>query len=186
MSDRLRGGSTSHPSPMKKGGSDEDREWSNHEDEHAERTFAHRTASSEIPYQAHDDHQSTDRDTVPALVGSRQNPPKVCDEEGGIDCQIENARCQRQPSLLETPEGSHRPSHPNVVATLGRDGAGELGDHESGGETPNQRGDQDQQDRSGVSGRADRLLEPIRTARGHEVGGGDQGPESNASFLSDL
>jgi len=84
--------------------------------------------------------------------------------------------------LPENPEAAHGAAYPYVVAALGRDGAGELADHERGGQTPDERHDGEHDEGTCIAGFADDVFEAVGATGDHEVGGSKE--REQAEFIA--
>ena len=97
----------------------------------------------------------------------------------GIERHVEDAGGEREPAFLVTPEGSQPAAHPDVEAAFRGDGRGEFADHQGGGQAPEQRQREQNEDGAAVSCAAQNVFNAVRPAGDHEVGGGDQGQEAD-------
>ena len=90
---------------------------------------------------------------------------------------------QREPGFLKSPEVAHGAAHPGVVAAFVGQRARKLADHEGGGQAPEHRGEQQNQNGASVAGAVHDVFCAIGSARHHKEGGGDQGPQREADEL---
>ena len=134
-------------------------------------------APREVPERAAKDDGECPEDAAIAGGPGGREAGEVEDEDGGIDGHVEDAGGEREPGLLKAPEAAEGAAHPDVEAAFGRDGAGELADHERGGEAPDEGDDGEEEERARVAGLADDVFEAIGAAGDHEVGCGDQRQE---------
>src|SRR6185437_14807084 len=111
----------------------------------------------------------------------RQQPRKIRYEEGRINRHVEDRGGQREPRLLKSPEVAHGLSHPRVVAAFARKRSREFTDHECRGQTPEQRREQQDDDRPAVAGAVNDVFSAVGPARNHKEGGGNQRPERQVS-----
>ena len=81
--------------------------------------------------------------------------------------------------FLESPERAETAAHPDVKAAFGRDGCGELADHERGGQAPEQRQREQDEDGARVPGATENVFDAVGPAGNHEVGGGHQRQEAD-------
>src|SRR6185437_1244491 len=70
---------------------------------------------------------------------------------------------------------------PGVVAAFARKRSREFADHDCCGQTPEQRREQQDDDRPSVAGAVDDVLGAVSPARDHKEGGGNQRPERQVS-----
>ena len=168
-------------------------EWSQHHDRHKrsrqreeqpQRSERNHFDAGDIQYGASDDHRERHPPAAIPLLKPREHARQISDEEGGIDCHVEDGRNQREPGFLKSPKVAHGAAHPGVVAAFLGQSARKLADHESRGQAPEQRREQQNQNRASVAGSVDDLFGAIGSARHHKEGGGDQGPhgEPNEFF----
>src|SRR5438270_9411726 len=111
----------------------------------------------------------------------RKQPRQISHEQSRVDRHVENRGSQREPGLLKSPEIAHGTAHPCVVAAFEGQRAREFADHEGGRETPEQRGENQEENRAAVSGAVNDVFNSVGAARDHKEGGGDQRPERQAS-----
>ena len=71
--------------------------------------------------------------------------------------------------------------HPDIEATLGGEGAGQLADHEGRGQAPHERNDGEDQQRAQVPRAAERVLDAIGATGDHKEGRGDQREKAQPS-----
>jgi hypothetical protein len=100
-------------------------------------------------------------------------------KDGGVERHVKDAGGEREPAFLVSPERAETAAHPDVEAAFSRDGCGEFADHEGGGQAPEQRQGEQDNDGAGVSGAAEDIFDAVGTAGNHEVGGGNQGQEAD-------
>src|SRR5580704_10972701 len=108
---------------------------------------------------------------------------EIKDEERGIDGHVEDRRHQRKPCFLESPEIAHGAPYPGVIAAFVGQRARKFADHESGGQAPENRSQQQNQDCFTVAAAMHNVFCAIGPARHHKEGGGDEWPEREADGL---
>ena len=86
-----------------------------------------------------------------AFLKPREHAGEVGDEQRGINRHIEDGGDQREPGFLKSPEVSHGAANPGVVTALVGQRARKLADHEGRGQAPEQRGEQQDQNRASVA-----------------------------------
>ena len=167
-----------------------------HHDHHERRRQGHEQPQRSERYHFHscnvqqgtrDHYRQRNPPSAIILLEPREHPRQVGHKQRGINRHVENGRNQREPGFLKSPEVAHGAAHPGVVAAFVRQRARQLADHEGGGQAPEQRRKQQNQDGASVAGAMHDVFGAIGSARHHKEGGGDQGPqrEANEAFLGD-
>ncbi len=147
-SDGLQKGAGAVAVPRPEAGGDEDDEGREQDAEERDRGLADGLGAAEIPERAaEDDGELPEGAAIAGGPGGRE-AAEVEDEDGGVDGHVEDAGGEREPGLLKAPEAAEGAAHPDVEAAFGRDGAGELADHERGGEAPDEGDDGEQEERA--------------------------------------
>src|SRR5581483_2471493 len=127
--------------------------------------------SCNVEEYAHNHHGESDHYAPVSLRKPGKHASEICHEEGRIDSHVENGSYQRQPGLLKSPESAHGAAHPSVITTFEGQCAGEFADHERGGEPPEKRSEQQNEDRLAVPGAVNDVFGAIGSPRHHEEGG---------------
>ena len=109
-----------------------------------------------------------DQDTYQLVLKYWEDSAGVEHEHRRVQRHVEDARRQREPSLLESPEGSHRARDPHVEAAVLWDGRGEFADHEGGRDSPEDGYDQQHDHAAQVARVADELFQSERSAGNDE------------------
>ena len=128
-------------------------------------------------------HSQRDPPSAIVFLEPREHARQVGHEQRGINRHIENRRDQREPGFLKSPEIAHGAAHPSVIAALVGQRARKLADHERRRQAPEQRGEQQNQNRASVPGAVHDVFRAIGSARHHKEGGGDQWPQREAHEL---
>jgi len=102
---------------------------------------------------------------------------EIEDEERGINRHVENAGGEREPCFLKSPEITESAADPRVVAAFAGQRARQFADHESGGQTPQDREKKQNQNSVTVARAGDDLLGAIGAAGDHKEGSSDERPE---------
>jgi hypothetical protein len=164
--------------PRPESSDNEDDEGSEKDAEENDRPLADGFGAGEVPDGAsEDDGERPDHGAMARRPGG-SDAGEVGDENGWVDSHVEDAGGERHPGLLEAPEATHGAANPDVVAALVGDGAGELADHERGGERPDKRDNRHHDKGTHVAGLADDVFEAVRSAGDHEVGRGHERQEA--------
>src|SRR5207245_7095626 len=79
-----------------------------------------------------------------------------------------------------SPEVAHGAAHPGVITALKWQCAGQLANHEGGGQAPENGSEQQDKDRAAVSGAVHDVFCAIGSARDHKEGCGHQRPQGEA------
>ena len=99
---------------------------------------------------------------------------EIEDEDDRVDGHVEDAGGEREPRLLKSPEAAEGAADPAVVATFLGQRGGEFANHQRGGQAPDERDDEQQEQGAAVAGVAEDVLQTIRAAGDHEVGRSDE------------
>ena len=134
-----------------------------------------------IQHRAGNHHRQRNPPSAISLLEPGEHAGQIGYEQRRINRHVENGRHQREPRFLKSPEISHRPPHPGVVAAFVGQGARKLADHERRGQAPEQRREQQNQNRASVAGAMHDVFRAIGSARHHKEGGGDQRPQREAN-----
>ena len=108
--------------------------------------------SGDVKQCASDHNEQRNPPSAIAFLKPRKHPGQVGHEQRGINRHIENGRNQREPGLLKSPEVAHGAAHPGIVAAFVGQRARQLADHEGRRQAPEQRREQQNQDRAPVAG----------------------------------
>ena len=144
------------------------------QNEQADGAFADGGRAAEIPGAAEDHDGQRPGVAVPAGGERGIELAEIENEDGRVDGHVEDAGREREPAFLISPERTEGAAHPDVEAAFGGNGAGQFADHERGGQGPKNRQDKQNDDGAGKSGSAEDVLNAVRPARHHEVGGGNE------------
>ena len=161
--------------PRQKPRSDKDGEGREKQRGHPDGVFADAGRAAQVPRAAKDD--DSQRPEVIARGGGEGGAEfaEVEDEDGGVESHIEDAGREREPAFLVAPERPEAAAHPDVEAAFVGDGGGEFADHERGGQAPDERDDEQNNDGPAKARATEDVLHAVRAPRHHEKGGGDQG-----------
>ena len=155
-------------------GGDQDDEGGEQNGEEADGSLADGLGSAQVPGGAgEDDGQLPERGAGPRGEAGR-DAGEIEDEDDRVDGHVEDAGGEREPCLLKSPEGAEGAAHPAVVAALLRQGGGELADHERGGQAPDQRDEEQEEEGAAVAGVAEDVFQAVGATGDHEVGGCDE------------
>ena len=154
--------------------SDERRSQREEQPQRRERNHFH---PGDVQHRARNHHRQRYPPSAISLLEPREHARQVGHEQRGINRHIENGRDQREPGFLKSPEISHRAAHPGVVAAFVGQRAREFADHEGRRQAPQQRGEQQNQNRASVTGAVHNVFRAIGSAGHHKEGGGDQRPQ---------
>ena len=154
-------------------------EWREQRHVQPHRAFADRAHSQNIPRRADRDHRKSEDQPAMPRDEPRHELADVVDAQIGVQRHFKHAARQRQPRFLKSPEPAHPSPHPDVEAALFGDRGRQFAHHHGGGQAPQQRRDHQDQQRRGVAGLLDDVLEAIGSARDHEVGCRDHGHDGN-------
>ena len=133
--------------------------------------------SHDIKDCASDHDAERDGHTAMVLLKPGKHPREIRHKQRGVNGHVENGRYQREPSFLKSPEISHGAAHPGVIAAFKGQRARKLADHKRGRQAPENRGEQQNENRFAISGAMHDVFGPIGSARDHKEGRGDQGPK---------
>ena len=153
---------------------DEDGEGREQKGEEADGSLADGLCSAQVPCGADEDDSQLPERGAWASGERGRDAGEVEDEDYGVDGHVEDAGCEREPGLLKSPEGAEGAAHPAVVASLLGQSGGELADHERGGQAPDQRDEEQQEEGASVAGVAQDVFQAVGAAGDHEVGGCDE------------
>ena len=159
---------------LAKADGNQDGEGSEQNDEHRDGTFADGLCAAQVPCRAEqDDGKGAE---CPAIAGGEagRGAAEVGDEDDRVDGHVEDAGGEREPRLLEAPEAAESAAYPAVVAALFRERGGQFADHECGGQAPDERDDEQQEQGAAVAGVADDVLQAVGAPGDHEVGRSDE------------
>ena len=184
MRSHRRRGSTGERTELERREQHDQHERRREEREQPKRSGCHHAHACDIQQRAHDHHCQTDHHPTMSHGEPRHQSRQVRDKQRGINRHVEDARHQRQPRLLKSPQVPHRATNPCVVATLGGNCRRELADHERRRQTPDHRRQQQNEDSAQIAGTMHDVLSAIGATRNHEKRCGDQGPQSQLSGFS--
>ncbi len=139
--------------------------------------------SGNIKESANDHHCQRDHHSAMSFREPGKQAIEIKDEQRRIDGHVENRGHQREPSLLESPEIAHGAPHPGVVAAFVGQRTGKFANHESGGQAPENRGQQQNENAAAIAGAMHDVFCAVGPARHHKEGGGDEWPEREADGL---
>ncbi len=142
---------------------------------HPDRVSADAGHAAQVPRATKDDNRQ--RPEVIARGGGERGAEfaQVKDENAGVERHVEDAGREREPTFLVSPERPEAAAYPNVEAAFGGDGGGEFADHERGGQAPDERQDQQDDDGPAKTRATEDVLHAVRAPRHHKERGGDQG-----------
>jgi len=150
------------------------REWGQQQNAHHHGAATHGFGAQHVPHCRRRDQTYPDPGGALARRHGRQEVAQVADEQRGIERHVEDAAHQRQPGFLKSPEAAHAALHPDIIAAVFGQCAGQFAHHQRGGKAP-QRG-REQQDENGaaVARHGNRIFQPERPAGNDEIGRRDQ------------
>ena len=161
-------------------GDDEHGERRQQQHEEADGTIADGRRAEQVPDTAKSDEAELPGSAVPAGGPRRKEATEVEDEEGGVDGHVEDAGGEREPGFLVSPEGTHGAAHPDVEAAFFGQGAGEFADHERGGQAPEDRQREQNDEAFEIAGVED-VFDAVGAAGDHEEGGRNERQQPHAA-----
>ena len=144
---------------------DEDDEGRKEQRGHPDGVSAHAGRAAQVPRAAKDD--DSQRPEVIAWRGGERGTEfaQVEDEDGGVERHVKDAGREREPAFLVAPERAESAANPDVEAAFGRNGGGELADHQRGGQAPNEGQDEQNDDGPAKARAAKDVLHAVRASR---------------------
>ena len=130
---------------------------------------AHHTRTAQVERGTGHQYRDTHHQAQASLGCRRPQSSQIEQEQRGVNGHVKDAGAEGKPGFLKTPERSHGPLDPHVVAALVRYGAGQLAHHEGRGQTPHERRHHKQQQSHPVAHILHQFFQTIRPTRDHEV-----------------
>ena len=133
--------------------------------------------AADVPHGADGDHGESDQVAAVADGECGREVAEVVHEKSGVERHFKDAAGQGEPSFLKSPEISDAAPDPDVEAALFGNGAGEFADHQGGGQAPEKRSEDEDEECAGVAGHWTISSRPKGPPADHEISGGDQREE---------
>src|SRR5208282_6639195 len=102
-----------------------------------------------------DDYRQTHVHAAVPLGEPGEEAREIENEERGVNRHVEDTGDEREPSLLKSPEIAESAAHPGVVAAFDGERARKLANRVGGGQAPDERRDEEEQNSHAIAGSVD-------------------------------